>query len=271
MKKILIFILMAGLLAGCATAKPAKAPTREEVRREALNKGLDDLKKGIEARKKGKDEKSIEAFDAACRSLREIDREEKALISASSDQLKKIVEISGFEYAPKESFSLLITYLEMMNAVMDNELETLEVLSSKFNADFQTAQLKTAENKQKRMEELGYEIAQQREPSQKPPASSEASAPPPESFPTIYVVKKGDTLPSIAARHEIYNDSFMWPLIYKANRDQIKDPRVLYTGQDLKIPREMGLEEIIVARREAGAQDPEKIPKDAYQPKGKRK
>ncbi|MCK7515438.1 MAG: LysM peptidoglycan-binding domain-containing protein [Desulfobacterales bacterium] len=78
------------------------------------------------------------------------------------------------------------------------------------------------------------------------------------------MVKKGDTLPSIAARHEIYNDSFMWPLIYKANRDQIKDPKVLYAGQDLKIPREMTIEEIVEARREAGAPEPEKIPKDAY-------
>jgi len=271
MKKILVFILLAGLLAGCATAKPAKAPTPEEVRKATLDKGLDVLKTGIEARKKGKDEKSREAFDAACRSLREIDRDRKAVISASSDQLKKIVEISGFEYAPRESYGLLITYLEMMNAVMDSEPDTLAALSSKFNADFLVAQQKTAENKQKRMEELGNEIAQQREPGPKPPSATEPSAAQAEAYPTIYVVKKGDTLPSIAARHEIYNDSFMWPLIYKANRDQIKDPRVLYTGQDLKIPREMGLDEIIVARREAGAQDPEKIPKDAYKPKGKKK
>jgi len=63
----------------------------------------------------------------------------------------------------------------------------------------------------------------------------------------------------------------MWPLIYKANRDQIKDPKVLYTGQDLKIPREMTIEEVIEARRESGAPEPEKIPKDAYIPKGKKK
>jgi nucleoid-associated protein YgaU len=135
-----------------------------------------------------------------------------------------------------------------------------------FKTTYQDVQQKTAEEKQKHLEELGTEITQKREEIQK---SSEPALL--EAYPAIYVVKKGDTLPSIAARHEIFNDSFMWPLIYKANRDQIKDPKVLYAGQDLKVPRDMTTEEIIEARREAGAPEPEKIPKDAYVPKGKKK
>jgi nucleoid-associated protein YgaU len=266
MKKIVIFVLIAGLMIGCATTKPVKDTSPEGIRKEALNTGMDNLKKGIEARKKGNDAKAVEAFDEACRHFREINKENRTIISTTSDQLKKVVEISGFEYAPKESFNLLITYLEMMNAVMDSDSDTLKTLSARFNADYLLAQQKTAENKQKRLEELGNEVVQQRETIQKQAETTLL-----ENYPSIYVVKKGDTLPSIAARHEIYNDSFMWPLIYKANRDQIKDPRVLYTGQDLKIPREINTEEIVVARREAGAQDPEKIPKDAYQPKGKKK
>ena len=58
--------------------------------------------------------------------------------------------------------------------------------------------------------------------------------------------------------------------IYKANRDQIKDPKVVYVGQDLKIPRDITVEEIIEARREAGAPEPEKIPKEAYVPRRKK-
>jgi nucleoid-associated protein YgaU len=266
MKRLIIFILIAGLMAGCATTKQVKNPTPEEIRKETLDTGLDNLKKGIEARKKGNDAKAVEAFDEACRRLREIDNENRTIISATSEQLKKVVEISGFEYAPKESFNLLITYLDMMNAVMNSDAETVKTLSAKFNADYPLAQQRTAENKQKHLEELGNEVVQQRETIQKQAETTLL-----ENYPTIYVVKKGDTLPSIAARHEIYNDSFMWPLIYKANRDQIKDPRVLYTGQDLKIPREINTDEIIVARREAGAQDPEKIPKDAFLPRGKKK
>ncbi len=191
---------------------------------------------------------------------------ERPSVEAASENLKKVVEISGFEYAKKESFSLLLLYQDMLKAYMDNDAKTLHSLALSFNAAYQDVQNKTVEEKQKRIEELGTEITQKRDEIQK---SSESALL--ETNPTIYVVKKGDTLPSIASKHEIYNDSYMWPLIYKANRDQIKDPKVLYSGQDLKIPREMSTEEIIEARREAGAPDPEKIPKDAYMPKGKKK
>jgi len=58
--------------------------------------------------------------------------------------------------------------------------------------------------------------------------------------PATYTVRRGETLPQIAARNEIYNDSSMWPLIYRANRDQIRDPKRLWPGQVLKIPRSSG-------------------------------
>ena len=48
---------------------------------------------------------------------------------------------------------------------------------------------------------------------------------------------------------------------------EMKDPMVIYVGQDLKIPRDITVDEIIEARREAGAPEPEKIPSGAYVPK----
>lgn len=56
-------------------------------------------------------------------------------------------------------------------------------------------------------------------------------------LPTSYVVKRGETLPQIAARPEIYNDASLWQLIYRSNRDQVRDPYQLWPGQVLKIPR----------------------------------
>jgi len=55
--------------------------------------------------------------------------------------------------------------------------------------------------------------------------------------PLSYTVRRGETLPQIAARAEIYNDSTLWPLIYRANRDQVRDPKRLWPGQVLSIPR----------------------------------
>jgi len=52
-----------------------------------------------------------------------------------------------------------------------------------------------------------------------------------------YQVVRGDSLWSIAGKQEVYDNSYQWPLIYKANRDQIKDADLIYPGQDFSINR----------------------------------
>jgi len=69
--------------------------------------------------------------------------------------------------------------------------------------------------------------------------------------PLIYTVRRGETLPQVASRAEIYNDAALWPLIYRSNRDQIKDPYQLWPGQILKIPRGFGKDDAIEARKQA--------------------
>lgn len=64
-------------------------------------------------------------------------------------------------------------------------------------------------------------------------------------------VTGGETLADIAARDVVYNDALLWPLIYKANRDQIKDPKEIYPGQVLVIPRNKSVDEREAARQEA--------------------
>jgi hypothetical protein len=41
---------------------------------------------------------------------------------------------------------------------------------------------------------------------------------------------------SIAGRDEIYNDPFLWPKIWVANRASIRNPDIIYPGQQLQIP-----------------------------------
>jgi nucleoid-associated protein YgaU len=58
-----------------------------------------------------------------------------------------------------------------------------------------------------------------------------------ENLPQYHIVKRGETLKSIAAESPLYRDEAYWEVIYKANRGQIRDPRVLYPGQQLFLPR----------------------------------
>jgi LysM repeat protein len=269
MRRISLFcVLLLALTLSCAKKHPAPDMTGGGEgfvsQKDALKMGVDNLQKGLQAQEKGDREEARQAFVQAGRHLLQVDRESREIMQRSLSELKKVVDISAFEYDKKGSFDVLLTYLKMQNAYMDGDLQVLSVLEKQFEEGIAKAQEATVQAKQKRIEELSQDVAQKREEIKK-----QAQTDPLEVYPTIYVVKRNETLPSIASRHEIYNDSFMWPLIYKANRDQIKDPKVVYAGQDLKIPRDIGTDEIIAARREAGAPDPDKIPKDAYSPRRK--
>jgi hypothetical protein len=66
-----------------------------------------------------------------------------------------------------------------------------------------------------------------------------------------YSVVRGDTLWSIAARQTIYRNPFMWPLIYRANRVQIRDPDRIFSRQLLTIPRNYSPEEAHTAIQRA--------------------
>jgi nucleoid-associated protein YgaU len=70
-------------------------------------------------------------------------------------------------------------------------------------------------------------------------------------LPTAHTVKRGETLPLIAAQSDVYSDANLWPLLYRANRDQISDPRHIWPGQVLRIPRNATRDEIAEARRYA--------------------
>jgi hypothetical protein len=64
-----------------------------------------------------------------------------------------------------------------------------------------------------------------------------------------YEVQKGDCLWAISGKSEIYGDSFQWPLIFKANRDQIQDPDQITPGQDFSIPKGQTAEQVQHARQ----------------------
>ena len=59
----------------------------------------------------------------------------------------------------------------------------------------------------------------------------------PKYYEDSYTVVKGDYLSKIAGYSFIYDDYTKWPIIYRANRDVIKDPNLIYPNQVIKIPR----------------------------------
>ena len=52
--------------------------------------------------------------------------------------------------------------------------------------------------------------------------------------PETYTVQKGDSLSKIAKRE--YGKASLWPRIFEANKDQIKNPDLIHPGQKLRIP-----------------------------------
>ena len=93
------------------------------------------------------------------------------------------------------------------------------------------------------------------EPAPPPPAAEEppkAEEPPPAENPCKnYIVVKGDTLWGIAGMNLAYKDNFQWPLLFKSNRDQIKDPDLIYPKQEFCVRHDFSQAEIDKSRKDA--------------------
>lgn len=83
-------------------------------------------------------------------------------------------------------------------------------------------------NKARRQGEMGYTQALKERPSHGEQYGKGASG-------GDYTVVRGDSLWTISAKGDVYGDPYQWPLIYKANRDQIKDADLIYPGQNFAI------------------------------------
>lgn len=100
-----------------------------------------------------------------------------------------------------------------------------------------------------------------------PPPPPPKPAPKPKPKVTLvnsYNVGEGETLWTISAQPQVYHEGLLWPLLYQANRDQIKDPRQIFPGQTLVIRRDMTQTELEEARQRARESDifplPETVP-----------
>lgn len=60
----------------------------------------------------------------------------------------------------------------------------------------------------------------------------------PRDWPSQWTVRQDEYLGRIAGYWEIYDDATQWTRIYEANRDQIRDPDIIWPGWQLDIPRD---------------------------------
>jgi nucleoid-associated protein YgaU len=95
------------------------------------------------------------------------------------------------------------------------------------------------------------EVKAEPTPTPEPEAPPAPAPPEAENNCTNYIVVKGDTLWDIAKMDLAYKDNFQWPLIFKANRDQIKDPDLIYPKQEFCIRHDFTQAEIEKARNDA--------------------
>jgi len=66
-----------------------------------------------------------------------------------------------------------------------------------------------------------------------------------------YEVSRGDNLWDISGKPSVYADPYQWPLIYKANSDQIKDADLIYPGQVLTVDTAPSSSDVNAAVRHA--------------------
>jgi nucleoid-associated protein YgaU len=67
-----------------------------------------------------------------------------------------------------------------------------------------------------------------------------------EALPTTWTVRKGETLFKISAYEQIYSSGAKWPRIYRANKDKIEDPNLIYPDWVLAIPRGLPMSHMVV-------------------------
>lgn len=56
----------------------------------------------------------------------------------------------------------------------------------------------------------------------------------PEPAFTFYTIASGDSLSKIAKKY--YGNANLWPTLFEANREVIKNPDLIYPGQQIRVP-----------------------------------
>jgi hypothetical protein len=255
----LIIVFSLFVISGCCRKPPkevadaeaavnkAKEKCGEQYAPEEYKKAMETLKEAQDLGEQKKCKKSKAAALDAIRLASEVEKkaadvQAKAKVDAQAALKKAEEAISVAEKARADEYAKdqLTEAKDLLKKAQDafdsDECAYLEVsdIANKATAKAGEAKM-AAEAEIKRIEEQkrAEEEARRR-------AEEEAL----RAKPRNWVVQKGECLWKIAEYEKIYSDPFQWPLIYQANKDQIKDPDLIYPDQNFAIPRDMTQEEI---------------------------
>ncbi|MCX5801702.1 MAG: LysM peptidoglycan-binding domain-containing protein [Candidatus Eisenbacteria bacterium] len=163
------------------------------------------------------------------------------LLAGCSNKVLRTPDVSRGDYYTAEEFTKLSkeqrnSYCDQLASELDKQAKNAEAADQKVaDGNKRAADLESeVATLDARIAELQSEI-DKLEP--KPGAKS--------AEPETYTVVKGDCLYKISGYETIYNNSLKWPVLYRANRDQIKDPSLIYPDWVLVVPRGLPSEWVV--------------------------
>lgn len=236
MKKSIINLILLVSVFAFSSVFAQTSYNYEEMKQEEYNAYLADWQQKLDNANQG-----IEAEDSTSAALKKQTEDLQAQIDKTWDEIFQITNSNREEYdayvnnlkqLKNDASSLLSLSPEdiyrRMNEVDELQAKVAETKKNPFSVMTDNAQL---------ISSIESMLAQAKEKG-KP------------AIPPTYSVIRGDCLWRIASKADIYGDAYAWMRIYTSNRDQIKNPDLIYVNQIFNIPRDVGPNEHLVIKGE---------------------
>ena len=236
MKKSIINLILLVSVFAFSSVFAQTSYNYEEMKQEEYNAYLADWQQKLDNANQG-----IEAEDSTSAALKKQTEDLQAQIDKKWDEIFQITNSNREEYdayvnnlkqLKNDASSLLSLSPEdiyrRMNEVDELQAKVAETKKNPFSVMTDNAQL---------ISSIESMLAQAKEKG-KP------------AIPPTYSVLRGDCLWRIASKADIYGDAYAWMRIYTSNRDQIKNPDLIYVNQIFNIPRDVGPNEHLVIKGE---------------------
>lgn len=227
MKNGKIFFILILLLSGCSTLQVKKEPQKsfEEIINMKLNQAISIAETSLEISKNA-EKLAIESLNTSKQANANSEEAVKKINEAieAVNENKKFVENEVKKAIDKANEAIKTANeksAEAMNYADKRTEEAIRVAKESSERSIAVANQTIAEINRLRST---IEIKKEEEPIilEEPKGAK------------YYVVKKGDTLKKIA--YKFYNDPSKWEVIYKANKNIIKNPNLLRPGTKIFIP-----------------------------------